>query len=451
MEEGKRLAGNISWSFMAKMSAMVLFFLADILAARILGVEQYAQWSVFYAVLTMLFYLEWFGVNASTKVHISKAENAADRRAVLQAGLTLRTRVSLVISAGILAGGQLLFFLPAARPLMEKYPQIRLLALTAPVIAFLNSYAEFYKEVCIGLMAYAGLFAVTAAEYGGYLLFGTFGAWASRNALGVAAGYIITGVLVFFGGRELLGRLLRRIQQEETVSADTAGVSARERTAHSGIMSRTERMRQIFSYAVPLALIGIGGMILTEMDTVMLGVFSDKSQVASYAIAKQICTKASHINNILATGTLTVFSVIQRSEYAFRRRQFRKLSLYNLLLTGAAAAALFVLGGPVIRILYSGDYAQAGSIIRWLSFYYLLYGISAFYALFLDFREKAGARSIFYGLMILLNLVGNALLIPRFGAAGAAVASGAALVPYTAYVVIASYAGVWAQLKRRFS
>lgn len=49
----------------------------------------------------------------------------------------------------------------------------------------------------------------------------------------------------------------------------------------------------------------LGGLVLVEMDTFMLGLFCPKQQVSVYSIAKQLISKATNVNMAVWTGTIT--------------------------------------------------------------------------------------------------------------------------------------------------
>ena len=106
----EKLIKTTSWSYAAKLAATILFFVADILIARILGVSCYAEWAFFYAILSMVYYFFWFGVNSSSKVFISKTVPGQEEcRRCIRAGFRVRTAVSLVLT---LAAAAVLLVLP---------------------------------------------------------------------------------------------------------------------------------------------------------------------------------------------------------------------------------------------------------------------------------------------------------------------------------------------------
>ena len=426
----EKLIKTTSWSYAAKLAATILFFVADILIARILGVSCYAEWAFFYAILSMVYYFFWFGVNSSSKVFISKTVPGQEEcRRCIRAGFRVRTAVSLVLT---LAAAAVLLLLPLFgfyRDLSSRYPSIHTLLWFAPLIAALNSFAEFFKETEIGVQDYRGVFIVTVLEYGMILAAGPAGTLVFGNAMGTGTGFLAAYAVTFLAGILLVRKWngIGTFRSDDRASRETA--------------------RKIFRYALPLALIGIGGIILVEMDTMMLGVMSTAEDVSDYAIAKQICTKASHINNALAVGTLASFSVIPAGEVLQKRKAFARVARINLAVTLAAGLAMFALADVAIGILYGEQYAEAAAVVRCLVPYYILYGFSAFYALFLDYHGKAGGRSFWYVVMVAVNLVLNLLLIPRYRTTGACIATAVSLVPYTSYLLYETYLVVWKGLK----
>lgn len=411
--EQSNLLKNVSWTFMAKIVAMLLAFMLDILLARILGVDDYAEWTFFYTTVTMMFYLSWFGINYSVKVFVSKQTTDLDTKICIRAGLILRTVVSLIFSAAILVWSQQL---AAILGYPEKYSHLLFLCKCAGAIVFLNSFAEFYKEINIGRQKYKDLFLVTLTEFGCNFLFGLIGACLWKSVMGVACGYLISGIVILIVGFTTIG----------DIQYDHIGTEEKSR----------KMLKEIFRYAIPLAVTGIGGMILTEMDVFMLGIISTRQQVSIYSIAKQLCSKAAHINYALATGTLTSLSVINAANQEAKKAELKRISNVNLLITGFVSAAFIIVGPFAIRILYGNAYQGAGTIVVWLVPYYILYSISTFFSTFLDFQGKAGVRSICYCLVLVINFILNWMLIPKHGAVGASIATGMSLLPYALIVLI---------------
>lgn len=179
---------------------------------------------------------------------------------------------------------------------------------------------------------------------------------------------------------------------------------------------------------------GLGGVFLLEMDTFMLGIMGTNEQLSVYSIAKTWTSKASHVNNVLITGVMTTFSVITNENIKEKRDKFKKVSICNFIITFGVMLFLLFAAPYVLIIMYGEEYSAAAQTVKILAFYYGLYGISTFYASFLDFQKKAKKRSKYYCSIIIINFVLNCCLIPIYGVNGAAIATVISLIPYTVFV-----------------
>lgn len=400
-----------------KAAAMLLYMAFDIACARLLVPEEYAEWVFFYAILTMMFFVGWFGINTSAKVFVSKEGNGEEAARIIRASFLLRLIISIVIS---------MILISVAFPLAnwlgypDKYPSLYRLCVLAGVLVFLNSFSEFFKELFMGLGNFKKLCGTTILEFAGYFLWSLLFLIGLRRIEAAAFGYACSGMIVFLFGTVSLHHI------------SVEGLFPKKKDDYPSVM------KKIFKYAIPIAISSIGGMILVEMDTFMLGMLSTKVQVANYGIAKNLCSKAAHVNYALTVGCMTSFSVLTVENIKEKRFKLMKTSNLNMLISALISSVFLLLGTIVISLLYGDEYQEAGRILKYLVPYYLMYSIATFFGTFLDFQGEAKIRSICYCTVVGLNLFLNLLLIPRLGAVGAAVATSLSLVPYTFLVIIAT-------------
>ncbi|MDO4197506.1 MAG: flippase [Erysipelotrichaceae bacterium] len=401
---------NISYSLLGKVIAMVFWALLDIVAARLLGKDAYAEWAYFFAIATMLFYIGWFGINASAKVYISKYENEPEKKQdCLLSSIIIRFAVSLIIGLAIY------FILPGYAESLgfpDKYPNLKWLFECAAVLVIMNSITEFLKSLFMGLNRFKELFIVTVLEHGGYFVFSVILLMFGRNVRSIAYGYLLGGLIT-----NIIGFIYVFINNRIKYPVKFSNFKP--------------YLKEIGRYALPMAFIGIGGMVLVEMDTFMLGLFSTKSDVAVYNIAKSLCSKATHVNFALAVGVMTSFSLVDRDNVKEKKKEFIRMELLNIFIALSVSLCFLIFAGIAIKILYGDEYVEAASLLRMLVLYYSLYSISNFYSVFLDFRKKANIRSFWYASIIVINFTLNYLWIPVYGATGACWATGLSLVPYT--------------------
>lgn len=403
---------------MGKAIGMLSLVLLDIVIARRLNVDGYAEWVYYFSVLTMLFFVGWSGINASAKVAVSHCKTRSDREYCLTGAMILRMIASSVISIVLML---LLLVLSGRLGYPHKYSDLKNLILYSGFLIFFNSFTEFYKEILMGLERFGILFMITVLEYVGYFVFACLLLYRDTSVICVAKAYCISGFIVFMVGFVFLRREYGLFKQS---------------------LFQSERIQNFLSevakYAIPLFLIGVGVVILIEIDTFMLGMLSNKREVAMYNIAKSLNSKAAHINYSIAVGAMTPFAVIDRNSYREKRMQFKKVGVINGIVTALIALVMAFLAPVVIQLLYGEKYIASGEVTRMLIPYYVLYSFSTFYSTFLDFRGKAGVRSLIYIGIIALDIILNYLLIPRLGANGAALATSVSLLPYTVTVMTIS-------------
>lgn len=413
---------NVSWVFASKCVAMLAFLITDMCIARALGKTQYGEWAFFYAIITTAFYLCWFGIDQSSKVFVSKERELSKQKEVVNASLVCRILFSTVFAV--------VFFLirkPVAEILgyPEKYENLFMLLSIGVIIVFGNSIVEYAKQLHMGLAKFKNFFVCNVLEFLAVMIFVVAGVIIKNDVISVAKGYAL-GYVVAAGVALVL--ILKSYMQR--------GVNFV--ICHS-----------VFKYALPLALLGMGGLIMAEMDTFMLGIMSTSEQVAVYAIGKSLTSKVSQVNYSITCGTIQEFSNINANDFADKRKKFGKVVKVNLIVTSVICMGFILFSPLAIKIIYGSQYEETASIIWALLPYYFCLSISNLYSNFLDFQRKAKQRLACYVGTIVINLVLNYCMIPMYGAYGAAIASGIALIPYTILLIVLSNR-VFEQLRKQF-
>jgi len=411
-----RFLQNISYSLAGKLIGFIALIGFDIVIARRLGVEEYAEWTYFFSLITMLFYVGWLGINAATKISVSKCSDYNEKKCYLKYGFSLRFITSIIIGISLMVA---LNSIKSYLGFPDKYQSLNLLIMFTGPLIFFNSYTEFYKEVLMGLEKFSRLFLVTIIEYGGYFLFTFCLLLKSTSVVMVAVAYCLSGLLVFVVG---LAVLIRECKILKIVD--------------KGFMAKKKYVCDIAKQAIPLFLVGIGIVILIEIDTLMLGMLSSKEEIAIYNIAKSFNSKAAHINYSISVGGMTSFAIVAASQYKEKRKQFNNICTINILITVMVSIILFWVAPLFIEISYGKEYSGAVIVTRNLVPYYCMYAISVFFSTFLDFRGMAKERGGVYIFMITIDVVLNWMLIPLYGANGAAIATTISLAPYTIFVIL---------------
>lgn len=406
---------NSVYSLLAKAATMVLFFALDVVCARSLDADAYGEWAYFYATITIIYSIVWFGINVSGKIFIAKTKTSKQMEVFFSA-LMLRLFVSIVFTCIYVIVVTVLDRMQVLN--IQKYEHLTSLLLIGSGVVFFNSFAEFFKEIFIGLTDFKALFVVSVCEYGGYFLFGVIGLFIRKDAIGILFAFLFSLMFTVCVGFWIIFKYYHL---------------AEARIERQAVMLECKK---IFQYAKYIALSGIGTILLTEIDTFMLGYFREGYDTALYAIAKQLTSKAVHVNLALSASMMPIFAMITETNVQEKKKQFRKVMLYNFIATFGIAMCFLLFGGFVIQQLYGEQYRSAAKVLYVLLPYYVISSFSKFLVLFLDYQNKARIRSFAFLSTILADIILNVLFIPPLGAVGASIATDAALVPYFVFLII---------------
>jgi len=389
------------WSLAAKLTTFPLLLALSIFLARTLGVENYGTWAFFYSVLNVLLIISLFGVNSSARKFIAQHNYTPALKSVLWSSVKMRAAFSLA-GAVVLLLGHSWIANAAGRPDLAS-----LFLLAAPLL-LLHGFVEFLKAAFAGLHRLKYNFIINSIEYGGKLVTTVLLLTAFRAISAVVLSYIIADALTVAVGFFLLYRKFYA-----PIRGSTSG----------------QYMSDILSYSVPLFFISIAFLINTEIDTIMIGLLHGDYEVGIYAAGKEFITKLPHLSLAIAMGTMPIFAKITERNKAYLRQRFHKI-LGIVAVPIAGILVLLVIAAPWLIPLFYGDaYAASVPVFQVLAIYAMSTSISLLVSNLLDYTGRARRRAINLTLSVLLNVALNILLIPQYGATGAATATAVSGIP----------------------
>ena len=397
-----KLLKETSWSFTAKGTAFLLYFLINVFLARTLGVEGFGTWSFFFSILTIITLISYFGINASTKKFVAQYNKTNELSNVLKSSLKLRLIFSLIFSIILILVHKPLAIL-IGRP--EFAP---LFLLSAPLI-ILAGFVEFLKNIFMGLHRIIYNFIIIFLEYGLKLVLVIIFMKVSLDLSNIVNSFIIACLITSVIGFYILYSKFYR-ENKNHVENNFVG--------------------NIFRYSIPLFFITIGFLIATEVDTVMLGLLSTDSEVGTYAIAKQIIVKLPHISLALVMGTMPVFAKLNEDNKGELVKLFYKLLRTNALIFGIIVLGIVFLSPFFVPLIFGIEYISSVLPLQILTIYLVGFSFSIFLSTFLDYQGLAKKRAINLSVSMVLNIVLNLILIPEYGAVGAAIATSVSYLPY---------------------
>jgi O-antigen/teichoic acid export membrane protein len=407
-EEGERLLRQGSASVIATAVGKISMFALHVLLARRLGATGYGAFVVAYTIAGLLLKGATFGVPKVVMRGIARTTDAPSRgrwREIAATGFTSVAIMSLVLAIAVVGFSMplaaLFFSEPGGRSLIligaATLPLFGLFDVTQAVLHATRRIVSKQVLRDIGRPLIFLVLAWAAVE------------WRARPAAALVA-YGLTGVILVCAG----GLMAWRALASEPGGVESYGQSE-------------ERMNvgSMLSASYPFLLAGLMYQAATYSDRLMLGALASEASVGLYGAAAVVAQQVSGLS--ITAVAFVVTPVLAKLAVDDSHRE-RLKSLYVsstkwMIVVGALIATMvFVLREPILA-LFGQDFGAASGVLT-----LLLVGHLVFVAVGpsgellqmggwekLDLKNTAG--------MVLCNVLLNALLIPPFGAMGAAIAT----------------------------
>jgi len=181
--------------------------------------------------------------------------------------------------------------------------------------------------------------------------------------------------------------------------------------------------KKVIGEGWPLAVAGLLGGTMLNIDILMLGFWRPAAEVGFYAAAQKPIQIIYAFTATAATALFPAFGRLARQNQEHFRQVVNQVLWLTLIITFILAAGGLIFGNLIIQLLYGNNYNQAILIFKILAFTFLINCplIIIFNALF-----AAGRQRIFLvssAVAAASNIIFNALFIPFWGGAGAALST----------------------------
>lgn len=218
------------------------------------------------------------------------------------------------------------------------------------------------------------------------------------DLLAVSAAYLASSVV----GLVLVAYLVARL-------------GVRPRLRHLGRADLRTLWRGTFLLGVETVL----GVALFRVDALMLGVLAGEQEVATYAVGYRVMETVLFVTWAVS-GSL--FPAMVRAEPG--EPQVR-VAQHALAVTGAVflpyAALMLLDGGMVIRLLFGDGFPDSSVLaLQWLAVTPVVFALTFFCNYLLFVQRRTGWMLAGTAAALAVNIALNAVLIPSFGAVGAA-------------------------------
>lgn len=181
------------------------------------------------------------------------------------------------------------------------------------------------------------------------------------------------------------------------------------------------RAKSFLSESWPEIIAGFSAILFLKMDQVMLYYLSDDAAVGIYSAASRLSEAWYFIPSAIVATTFP--KIVALKEHPEKYKEFI-LQLFTFLtyLSLVIAAMVMLIGNHVVDLIYGHGYKESAAVLVihiWAGLF-LCMGIASGSWLAAEKRLKLNLYRNIFGLLV--NFVGNIMLIPQYGATGAAIA-----------------------------
>lgn len=381
----RRIAGNAALQLAARVLQVVSGLITLPLLARALGPGDFGVWVAALAYVGLFMSFTELGLtNAATMKMSAEPEHESQWLAALS---SLRMVVALTLTAVCAAGIPL--FLSGDEGL-----QLAALILSAAVLLAGASslMAVFTSRLRGGVPLVIGLLQTVM--------------WLS----------IVVAVSVLDAGPVTLA--VCYLAMLTTIAA--VQITAVRRLASLSYVGARARWRGLLAVALPL---GVGGLLVTvyyRIDSVLVFQLAGKTEAGIYGAAYRFLDTLTFFPAAVISALMPVFAATYVTDPARTRALVQRAADLMVTLGAPAVAVALVLSPQIIELLFSDVYARSAEVLPILmaSFLAICLGtLGGYLAPVVGLRWGIAAIA---GVCVVVNVGLNLVLIPRYGAVGAA-------------------------------
>ncbi len=398
----RRTARNVLALISGELVGKVATLVFTVVVARELGATSFGSLSYAFAFGLLLATLVSWGFDAE---QVRRASADRDELgAALTTALVLRTLHAVpVLLLGALVG-------VLTRP-STAAAQTLVLVLLASV---LDSYGDAGRSAATALERLGRTVVALVVQRVSACVLAVAVLASGGGLVAVAGAYLLSSVL----GQSVLAVLLHRLGVRLSPSAVTL-------PALGGFWRRT----------LLLGVDSVLSMALFRLDALLLGALADDGQVAAYAVAYRL------METVLFVTWAVSRSLFPTMVRAGGGAPLLRVTESAISIAGALLVPYGVLvlldGGDLVRLLFGGEYGGDPVVaLAWLAFAPVSFAVGYFGSYLLVVQQRTARLVATTVFAVVVNTALNVVLIPAYGAPGAAAATTASYVAQAVLTVV---------------
>ncbi|SCA63533.1 hypothetical protein SCG7109_AR_00070 [Chlamydiales bacterium SCGC AG-110-M15] len=232
----------------------------------------------------------------------------------------------------------------------------------------------------------------------------------------------VTSVLIVWAAVEVVTLCIYFLLSARVYVLNKRDMQGSESSFDKGTVSRISRFGLTHFFAVSIFI-----FIDFSIDNLVLARYRTPKEVGLYSLAFCIVSFLSQLNPMHSLKG--VFNTLSLKIYKDHPRKSTILFLFpfllkiSLIVAGPIYLYFFVMGGKAVLILYGEDYLVSVMLVKVLLSLLIFKEATHAFSPVINTLEL-NKLFLFAGLFSFLNLIGDILLVPTYGALGAAIATG---------------------------
>ncbi|WP_176400043.1 flippase [Ureibacillus sinduriensis] len=170
----------------------------------------------------------------------------------------------------------------------------------------------------------------------------------------------------------------------------------------------------------------IAGLLIvayTQIDKIMLGQIMGGTTVGIYAAAMTISSLWVFIPNAIIQSARPVIMISKTENEQFYLKKYRQLYCSIIWIGIGASICITLLSKPIILLIYGNEFIESINVLIILIWSRIFSLIGTTRAIWLTVEDLGRFQVSFVAFGAIVNIVLNLILIPRYGAIGAAIAT----------------------------
>ncbi len=380
---------NTFWLFLSETTGRLLKMGLIIYAARVLGST---GWGVFsYAISISSLLMIFADIGISDLVLREITQKKAGHQTFVSTALLLKIIV-LVIST---------FLVIFVSPFISHIPQANSLFFLVALILFFDSMRELGLSINRAYEKMERDMVVKITTNASIFIFGVLLLKIKLSPESIAIAYALGSAIGFFSIAIIIRKELRTLLAKVD----------------------TKIFKIIIKTTWPFVFITLIGVIMGNIDIYMLGIWKNAGEIGLYASVQRIQQFIMIIPSTIAVAVFPLMSrLVNVDKKQFRMILEKALSMISLIGIPISLGGILLADQLILKVFGEG-YVGAIPIFRVLMLMLLISFplVLLSNAIFAHNKQKQLAPA--YSLGILANILFNLLLIPKFGAVGAAIAT----------------------------